>query len=159
MNIYTYDEYEEALKLGKTVDNDIKMYRTMCDPIFITFIKQKHKANKQYVYLYTFTLEHTQYPEDDVEKYIIKQIKSPRFKILSCNFVKEYTKKGVAHWHACIFSEDPIETGQFWYYAKKYGFVHNSKDKTKLKKLRKNPQKYDDILKYLNKKFISTKII
>lgn len=91
----------------------------------------KTQSKQLYRYMLTFTVKpDCKEKEDDIEKYIEKQIteRTP-LKIRQAWITKEYTKAGKPHWHCAIESEQIIKKDRFHYYIKKYGFLDISKTK------------------------------
>lgn len=114
-------------------------------------LKKRDKQNKKYYYLITFTLK----PDVDVvdiiiENYIIQRLKRKALNIIKCGFVKEYTKNGVAHWHAAVISTKYISKDRFKYYEKLYGIVDIDKNYS---------QNYEFMNTYINKSNTSRLII
>lgn len=150
MSIYTYDEFQKALKEGATCTTDDKLLHTFCSKDFLLYFKRRNNEGKTYRYLITFTLKNDTFEEDEVEKYIIKQLKRKPLQIIGAHINKEYTKKGRAHWHASIESIKSLKKDRFHYYIKKYGNIDISKTKA---------QNLEEGINYISKDSISKKII
>lgn len=102
----------------------------------------KKLQKKKYYYMLTFTLRDSTQDEDEVELYIIKQSKRTALQIDEFHHVKEYTKKGVAHWHVAIVTTKPLKKDRFNYYIQKFGTLDISKNKA---------QNIDEMLNYMTK--------
>lgn len=98
----------------------------------------------------TFTLKKDDEDEDKVEAYIKKQLHRKPLQIVEAHIVKEYTKKGRAHWHTPLTTLTPLKKDRFHYYEKQYGFVEINKTKA---------QNLEEGLNYINKDNQSVKII
>lgn len=113
-----------------------EQYRYFIDPAFLHILKKLINASKQhkYNYMVTFTIDPTKNKIDDlleetIEQYICNQSHRDALKITYFAYVKEYTKKGVAHWHAVITTTKPLAKNRFQFYEKLYGSVDISKTK------------------------------
>lgn len=88
------------------------------------------RTAKKYIYLITFTLSTDNVAKEELaEEFIREQPKRKALSLLTWVMVKEYTKKGVPHWHCVVESYKPIKKNRFEYYAKKFGFVDISRTK------------------------------
>ncbi len=112
----------------------------------------KDKEKKKYYYLITFTLKAKPSEEDEkkIEKYILSQMKRKALRISKADYVKEYTKEGVAHWHIAVEAGKYIAKNRFNYYIKQYGYIDISKTKI---------QSRSEMLNYINKTDKSIKIL
>jgi hypothetical protein len=79
----------------------------------------------------TFTKrDDCQYSEEEIEQIIEKQAKRTALQIVEFSYVKEYTKKGIAHWHCYVKSKVSLAKDRFKYYSDKIGYVDISKSKS-----------------------------
>lgn len=129
MNIYNYEEFNAAIAKGNTTDNDDMLLRTFMDRRFMDYFKLKNLEGKTHRYLVTFTLKNDDFDEDEVHKYIEKQLHRKPLKIVQAYLVKEYTKAGRAHWHSALETTKPLKKDRFQYYIKQYGLIDISKTK------------------------------
>lgn len=116
-------------------------------------MKLRDRDERRYYYLLTFTLNpklEVDETEDEIEKYIITRVKRKALKIVKAHIVKEYTKKGVAHWHVATKSKRYISKDRFKYFEKKYGFIDISKN---------HSQNYNFMMDYITKSNIPKEII
>jgi len=124
---------------------------------FVRFLANKDK--QLYCYLVTFTLSVGCMPTfpspkyltkneyyQEVEDYIEKQFKRKPLKITEAHMVREYTKKGIPHWHVAVSCEKHLAKNRFNYYSRKYGNVDISKSKC---------QNIQESLNYINKSSVS----
>ncbi len=110
------------------------------------------KIKLRYFYLITFTLK-PGVPEDSyklINKYIINRLQRSALSIEKADIVQEFTKKGVAHWHASVVSKKYISKDRFKYYENKYGFVDISKN---------HSQDYNTMYNYISKVNKPVKIV
>lgn len=117
------------------------------------FVKQMKALKKNYYYyLITFTLNKNINPDqyDQIEKFIISQALRPALKIVEAHYAREYTKKGIAHWHMAIKSTKFIAKNRFNYYIKNYGNIDISKSTNK---------SLEESINYINKEQQSIQII
>lgn len=111
--------------------------RFFCDPDFCKILKKKIiDKDRSYRYLITFTLSpklNTDLDPKDLEKVVeelvVSTAKREALGITYFAFAKEYTKKGVAHWHVAIETTKCLKKNRFQYYTKTYGNVDISKTK------------------------------
>ena len=107
-------------------DHEIYMKRigtnTILQRLFHMEIKKqlKEKDMKYYYYLITFTLHPTVRKDEweEVEKYILEQVKRPALKIVEAHYTKEFTKVGIPHWHVSVKATRYIAKNRFNYYVK-----------------------------------------
>ena len=152
MSIYTYDEFKNSIENGGNVDNDPRLLATFCSREFLLYFQKRNKELEPvqtYRYLLTFTVGH-KHDEDEVEAYIIKQLNRKPLRLLQAYLVKEYTKKGIAHWHCPIESAIPIKKDRFNYYKKLYGNLDLSRTKA---------QNLEEGINYTSKDSLARKII
>ncbi len=110
----------------------------------------KNLSKKYYFYLITFTVREEEKKNIDlIEEYIVSQMKRPALKIVFAEYVKEYTKKGMPHFHFAVKSERFIAKNRFNYYTQKYGFIDISKSTNK---------SLEESINYINKDTQSIKI-
>ncbi len=112
---------------------------------FINYLKIRDK--KQYIYLVTFTVDPKKVPDyktriTEIEGFIQAQGLRTALHLSKYSFVREYTKKGVPHWHACVVSDKCLKKDRFQYYTKKYGSIDISKNKA---------QQTSEMLNYMSK--------
>lgn len=150
MNIYSYAQFLEARKQGKTTDNDGTMLRTYLSERIVQYAQQLARENKKYRYLITFTLKEDGMNEEEVQAYIEKQMLREPLKIEEFHISKEYTKSGRAHFHCAVQTAKPLKKDRFHYYQKKYGFVDISRTKA---------QTLDEALNYINKDSESKQVL
>lgn len=87
-----------------------------------------------YYYLVTFTIDPkiNTSSDDEIESYIKKQFTDrPSLKVLEAHIVKEFTQKGIAHWHVSCKTGKPLKKDRFHYYMRKYGQIDISKNRHK----------------------------
>lgn len=85
---------------------------------------------KTYIYMITFTLRREMASEEEhAEEFIRRQAQRSALGLLSFVYVKEYTKKGVAHWHVVVETTKPLKKNRFDYYTKKFGSIDLSRTK------------------------------
>ncbi len=86
---------------------------------------------KTYLYMVTFTLRenHSEEETEIIGNFIESQAFRPALDIIKASIVKEYTKKGRAHWHMAIESKKLLKKDRFNYYIQKYGNVDISKNR------------------------------
>lgn len=113
------------------------------DPQFLKVLQRtmKEQEKKKYYYLITFTLKPGADP-DKAEAYIRRVPERSPLQVTRCDLVKEYTKKGVAHWHMSVITTKALKKDRFSYYAQKFGTLDISKNKA---------QQYDEMLEYMTK--------
>ena len=146
MYYYTYEEFNQAQADGATIDNDPKFKRTLLnEQLFMSFFKRRIRETKQsrHIYMVTFTLRSDKKDcEDEAEALIRTQANRTALGILEFHLVKEFTKAGVAHWHACVVTTKPLKKDRFNYYRQKYGNIDIAKNKA---------QQTSEILNYMTK--------
>ena len=112
----------------------------------IKYFKKKDKENRRYYYLITFTLKAKNIPskeeQDSYEQYIFYRLRAPALHIEKCHLVKEYTKKGMPHWHASVKAKRFIAKDRFKKWQKKFGFIDISKN---------HSHQYESIYEYISK--------
>lgn len=92
---------------------------------------QQIKDNKRYVYMITFTLSpNSKADQKSVEEFISNQARRTALQIVKFEMVKEYTKKGVPHWHALVVSKKHLAKDRFKHYIENYGNIDISKSKS-----------------------------
>lgn len=94
--------------------------------------KQQVKDLKRYFYMVTFTVDRKKCkdPEEDIEYCIELQGKRAALQIIKFEYVKEYTKNNVPHWHALVITKKPLAKDRFSHYIKKIGNIDISKSKS-----------------------------
>jgi len=160
---FSYDEWCE-----KCLDKDSLRYfdnNNLGDIPSLKLMKyvkkyQKEKKTKYYYYMITFSLSDEclhglkgdQYAEkiDKIEKFIYSQAKRVALRIKEAEIRKEYTEKGIEHWHMTVCSLKYLAKSRFNYYEKHYGFVDVSKSTIKSN---------DESLNYINKHGKSTILV
>lgn len=102
------------------------------------FCKQlKLRDQAKYVYMITFTLDPSKWPEvadelcEEVEEYIAAQGTRKGLQIVEYHYVKEYHKNGRPHWHVSVISTKSLKKSLFKYYQQKYGNIDFSRTKGK----------------------------
>lgn len=110
----------------------------------------KDRDTKSYYYLITFTLKEKPKDEEVIQKYIISQMGRPALHIVKAHYVKEYTKKGIPHWHFAVKSKRHICKNRFNYYVQKFGNIDISKN---------HCQTLNEMMNYINKESLSIQII
>lgn len=97
---------------------------------------------KSYFYLVTFTIRDECIPQaDEIELYIKKQFKNrPALQVVTAHIAREFTKRGVPHWHVQVETSIPLCKDRFDYYVQLYGQVDVSKTRSQ------NPQKTLDYI-------------
>lgn len=146
---YSNDMSENFLKdlLTKTLPNEVFVdwliqYNNESTKVLTKIIKN-HIKEKRYMYMITFTLKDPK-DETQAEEYIISQAKREALQIVQYQYAKEYTKKGIAHWHVAIETKIPIKKDRFiqYYKNKSYGNIDLSRSKS---------TNYQNILNYISK--------
>lgn len=99
---------------------------------------------KKYRYLITFTLNNPA-KAVEAEQYVRDQSKRKHLDLTRWVMAKEYTKKGVPHWHCAVEARKPIKKNRFQYYEKLYGFIDVSRTKG---------QNLDEALQYISKESV-----
>lgn len=124
---------------------------------FCDYIKRNEKKQKKgrHVYMITFTIDPKKVPnykevEPDVELLVRRQGMRKALNILKYEYVKEYTKTDIPHWHALLVSSSILKKDRFNHYIRKYGNIDISKSKTGSE---------DEILNYINKDGVSVKVL
>lgn len=84
---------------------------------------------KKYYYLVTFTINRKicVKSDDDIEKYIIKQVKREPLKIQKAYMVREGGTKKHTHWHVALYTTKSLKKDRFHYYIKTIGNIDISK--------------------------------
>lgn len=143
---YTYDEFNQAHAEGKTLETDPKFARTLYHPtLFMSYFKRRMRESQtqRHIYMVTFTLRPDKVDaEDHAQELIEAQAQRTALKILEFHLVKERTKNGIAHWHACIVTSTPLKKDRFNYYVQKFGNIDIAKNKA---------QQTSEILNYMTK--------
>lgn len=156
MQYYKPEVLHEMITNGTgDVDNDRVYYNSLsserCINEYVKWLKQKDELSKQknYYYLITFTLVDKD-NESSAEAYIIRQTERSALKLQSYEYVKEYTKAGMPHWHVSAVTTKPLKKDRFHYYSKKYGSIDLSRSKA---------QHDFEALNYISKSATPTKLL
>lgn len=113
-------------------------------------IQEREKIDHYYMITFTLKPEIKKEEYEEIEKFILKQVRRPALKIKEAYYVKEYTKKNIPHWHISIKSKKTISKNRFNYYRNKFGNIDISKS---------NNNSLEESLNYINKEQQSIKII
>lgn len=154
MSIYTYEEF--IMRANDSLDDDPKLMRTFCSAEFPAYFRRRieelaTQMEKKYRYLLTFTVREVPDDEDEIENYIILQMKRPPLKIYNAYIVKEYGgQNGRVHWHVAVESLRALKKDRFHYYQKKYGLLEVNRTKA---------QNLHETLNYISKDDIPRRIV
>lgn len=103
-----------------------------------------NKKQKHHIYMVTFTIKPGVKEEayDSAEDLVRATAKREALKIIRYEYVKEYTKAGIPHWHALVVTTKPLKKDRFNYYIKTFGSIDISKNKA---------QQTSEIVNYISK--------
>ena len=96
---------------------------------FWQWIDSKDATVKSYIYMVTFTLKPSFEDFEKAENYIKDQVNRDSLGIVNMWYVKELTKAGRPHWHACLITSKTLKRNRFQYYEKLFGHVDVSRTK------------------------------
>ncbi len=113
-----------------------------------SIVKLAEKEKHVYMITYTISERKDEFTDEDYQNMIIEDLSRKSLKGIKCHVVKEYTKKGMPHWHSAIQSTRYLKKELFnsW---KNYGFVDCSISKT---------NNYMEVLNYISKESKPIKI-
>lgn len=123
-NSLTSENQEEAANILLRM-TDVKLFQKQLKK-YVDFVQRK-----SYYYLITWTINKNicTKSESDVDAYIRDQHRRAPLQITSAYLCKEYTKKGVPHWHSSVITKTPLKKDRFNYYRKTIGNIDISKTK------------------------------
>lgn len=107
---------------------------------FLKILRQKIEATskKKYQYLVTFTIDPKKHPDwqssatlEQTVDYIVESQQDRKLSLQMTFYAysKEYTKKGMPHWHAVVVTTKPLPKNRFAYFESTYGSIDISKTK------------------------------
>lgn len=106
----------------------------------------KNSTCRRYIYMLTFTIDANKGKGEEfysaAEKIVIDTAERTALQLLQYQYVKEYTKQGIPHWHALVVTKKPLKKDRFNYYIKKFGNIDISKNKA---------QQSSEIINYMSK--------
>lgn len=150
--VKSYIKMSHEVKVSDEVTEQVLRYGR--SSLFWTMVKKfaNKKTHKHYYYLITFTLKGDINPADwdIIEQFISSQATRPALRIIEWHQSRELTKKGVAHWHCAVKSENIICKDRFNTYLKRYGNIDISPTKSKT---------LTEGLNYINKDSSSVRIV
>lgn len=147
MNSLTYEEYVNFVAELKVENKEVPWYASEWQEVLNRMLgwplqrqfefhdavyKRMKELTESYQYMVTFTVDpkkHSNPDESKIEIYLDSQIDRPALHILKCSYVKEYTKKGMPHWHMKLNTSKPLRSDAFAQYKKVYGSVDISRSK------------------------------
>lgn len=135
--------YQKLVNKDQLTDAEAKL---TCTPEFHEYFKKQLSRGKRHYYMLTFTIDankgDSEEHYDEAEAYVASVASRSALQLLQYQYVREYTKKGIPHWHCLAVTTKPLKKDRFHYYKKKFGFVDISKNKA---------QQSSEIINYISK--------